>query len=511
MSGLQLRVLDSNPTVVDLLEKRNYRVGRMTSALQASRPGYIVYDNATVSAEHAEITWHERERAFVLRHISHTNHSSVNGIKMTHGQARGLKVGDQIHMGHLRLVLEKAAQWKPDEDTAKVALPKALAKSVTARASGKIAAVNSKSPWELTKQQFRELLPSNRPPRVSSEDLAVFTRQFSAMLDAGIPIARALTFFGEGLSGGDLCQVVEGMSFKVNSGTRLSHAMRSYPRIFSDVYISLIETGEESGQLGTTLHRLADLMEKQLKMHKRVVAALTYPAILLLVSVACIFVFIFLILPQIEPMFLGMNIELPWPTRMLLFSRKLMLPGLILVVVGGLFSWFFRPFIAAYLSRKPELRKRVNRAPLFWPIFGPVMRKIAVARILYSMYSMLDSGMTLVTTITRSSNVTGNFWISEQMAMARASIVDGNPVAEAFEACEVFPPACTQLITIGEETSSLATIVKYVADMYDDDADMALTDMTNMLEPLLMGGMGLIVGFIVISAMLPTLELINHL
>ncbi|MCW5872928.1 MAG: type II secretion system F family protein, partial [Candidatus Eremiobacteraeota bacterium] len=479
----------------DVLEKRNYRIGRLTSAMQKTRPGYLVYDEQTVSAEHAELVWHERERSFLLRHISHTNYTVINGVKLVHGQARGLKAGDQIVMGHLRLVLEKsqARAASPEKP-----LPQARG-------------VDQTNPWELTKQQFRELSPKHRPPRVSTEDLAVFTRQFSAMLDAGIPIARALTFFGEGLSGGDLCTVVEGMSYKVNSGTRLSHAMRSYPRIFSEVYISLIETGEESGQLSTTLHRLADLMEKQLKMHKRVVAALTYPVILLLVSLACICVFIFVILPQIEPMFLGMNIALPLPTRILLASRNLMLPALTLLVLGGLLSWIFRPFISAFLARKPDLRKKLHRAPLFWPVFGPVMRKIAVARILYSLYSMLDSGMTLVAAITRSANVTGNFWITEQMQVSKAAIVDGETVAAAFEASEVFPAACTQLITIGEETSSLATIVKYVADMYDEDADMALTDMTNMLEPLLMGGMGLIVGFIVISAMLPTLELINHL
>jgi len=252
-------------------------------------------------------------------------------------------------------------------------------------------------------------------------------------------------------------------------------------------------------------------MEKQLKMHKRVVAALTYPAVLLLVSMACICVFIFFILPLIEPMFLGMNIALPWPTRLLLASRNLMLPSIIMVLAGGFLAWIFRPFITAYLARRPALRSKLHRAPLFWPIFGPVMRKIAVARILYSLYSMLDSGMTLVMAITRSSNVTGNFWISERLQLSKASVIDGDTLAAAFEISEVFPVACTQLITVGEETSSLATIVKYVADMYDEDAEMALTDMTTMLEPLLMGGMGLIVGFIVISAMLPTQELINHL
>jgi type IV pilus assembly protein PilC len=331
------------------------------------------------------------------------------------------------------------------------------------------------------------------------------------MIDAGIPIARALSFFSEGLSGGDMCKVVEGLADKVNGGCRMSHAMRSYPQVFSDVYISMVETGEDSGQLSTGLHRLADLLEKQLKMHKRVVATLTYPVILLLVSLLCIGVFIFFILPMIEPMFLGMKIPLPLPTRMLLASRHVMMPALVLVGSALVLGWVFRPFVYDFLDKHPTLRSRVARAPLRWPIFGPVIRKIAVARILYSLATMLDSGMTLVHSITRSSTVTGNRWIAEQLVLTRAAIVDGDTVASAFEVSGVFPAGAVQLITIGEETSSLATIVKYVADMYDEDADMALTDMANMLEPLLMGGMGILVGFIVISAMLPTLELINHL
>lgn len=400
-------------------------------------------------------------------------------------------------MGLLELVLEKAG--------------KAVATAPAPKVADKPQRPQQLTPWQETIQQIKELHPRHRPPRVNGEDLAVFTRQFSAMIDAGIPIARGLGFFAEGLSGGDLCKVVETVADKVNSGCRMSHALRSYPQIFSDVYVSMVETGEDSGQLSTAMQRLADLMEKQLKMQKRVVATLTYPVILLLVSLMCIGVFIFFILPMIEPMFLGMNIALPLPTRLLLFSRHLILPSLAVVLVIGIGSWIFRPFVRNFLEKNPKLRLRLAKAPLDWPIFGPVIRKIAVARILYSLATMLDSGMTLVHSIQRSSTVTGNRWIQEQLMLSKAAIIDGETVAAAFEVSEVFPAGAVQLITIGEETSTLATIVKYVADMYDEDADMALTDMANMLEPLLMGGMGIIVGFIVVSAMLPTLELINHL
>jgi len=493
---LQIRVVQSNPPQVHPLEKRSYRIGRAVSAHQQTRPGYLVFSEATVSAEHAELVWNDTQKCFVLRHLSQTNFSVVGGTKLGPGQARALKIGDQIQFGLLELVVEKAKA---------APTPKAAPKAQSGRST------TGGGPWQATVQQLKELLPKHRPPKVSSEALSVFTRQFSAMLDAGIPIARALAFFSEGLSGGDLCKIIEDLSHKVNSGHRLSHAMRSYPRIFSDVYISMVETGEESGQLSTGMNRLADLLEKQLKMHKRIVATATYPCILLLVSMLCIAVFIFFILPMIEPMFKGMNIALPLPTRILIYSRVVFVPALVAFISLLISMWVFRPFVYAFLEKHPALASRLAKAPLGWPIFGPVIRKIAVARILYSMATMLDSGMTLVHSITRSATVTGNRWIAERMAVARAAIVDGETVAVAFEVSEVFPAAATQLITIGEETSSLATIVKYVADMYDEDADVALTDMANMLEPLLMGGMGLIVGFIVISAMLPTLELINRL
>ncbi|MBN9418042.1 hypothetical protein ABS71_06785 [bacterium SCN 62-11] len=489
-SGYQLRIKGSNPAVVHPLEMRTYMIGRGVSGTNSSRPGYLFFTDPTLSAEHAQIYWHDREMTFVLRHLSATNPSLVGHAKVAPGQARGIKAGDSITLGTLELIFERV----PVPTQAKTRRPDA-----------------PKTVWDHLAGRVRQLHPKNRKAKVTTEDLSVFTRQLSAMLDAGIPIARALHFFSEGISGGDLTEVVESLNHRVNSGSRLSHAMRSFPTVFSDVYVSLVETGEESGQLSVAMQRLADLLEKQVRMHKRIIATITYPLILLCVSVLLVGGFIFGILPMIEPMFTSMKVDLPLPTRILLASRLMMMPVAIVLVLSAIFFWLFQPLIQQFLQKRPALRKKVTKAPLYWPLVGPVIRKVAVARILYSMATMLEAGMTLVQSIARCSRVTGNFWIEEQMGISKTAIIDGETVADAFAASEIFPPQSLQLITIGEETSSLSTMVKYVADMYDEDADMALTNMANMLEPLLMGGMGIIAGFVVISAILPTLELINHL
>lgn len=360
-------------------------------------------------------------------------------------------------------------------------------------------------------QQFRELLPQHRPPRVGAEELSIFTRQLSAMIDAGINLPRALDFYSEGENDGDLRKVIGDVANKVISGVRFSHAMRSYPRIFSEVFISLIETGERSGQLSKILQRLADLMEKQLKMRKRVVATLTYPVMLLAVSMLCMGVFIMFILPMMEPMFKGMNIPLPLPTRILLATRLIVGPAVLVLALLGVGYWACRPAIKRYLESHGSLREQLAHWPLKLPVVGNLLRKMATARILYSLATMLDAGMTLVEAISRSSWVAGNYWVFLRMGLVRRLIIDGETVGHAMDVSQVFPQTAVQLVTVGEETSSITVMVKYVADMYDEEVDLALTDMANMMEPVLMGGMGLIVGFIVISAMLPTLQLINNL
>jgi type II secretory pathway component PulF len=367
------------------------------------------------------------------------------------------------------------------------------------------------SPVEEFKLQFQQLLPGNRPPRASLEELSTFTRQFAAMLDAGIPLYRALNFFTESLEDKGLRRILEDVCQKVHSGVYLSRALRSYPRVFSEVYCSLVETGERSGQLQDLLNRLADLLEKNLKMQKKLISTFTYPAILFLVSMASVCFFVFFLLPMIQPMFDSMKIALPWPTRLLLATRTLLLPTLIVGAMGLFLLWAARPWLRAFLRQRPGMQAQLSRLPMELPILGTLLQKMATTRILYAMTTMLESGMPMVDAMSRATAVAGNVWVSQQMTAARRDMVEGMNLGEALARnVEIFPRAAVYLISVGEETGGLTDMLRYAARIYDEEVELAMTDLAALLEPLLMAGMGLVVGFIVISAILPTLQLIRN-
>lgn len=360
--------------------------------------------------------------------------------------------------------------------------------------------------------QIKAFHPAHRPPKVSMEQLSIFTRQFAAMLDAGIPLHRALSFFADGNEPSDLHRVVlDKVAQKVNGGTRLSRALRMYPEVFSEVYCALVETGEESGQLTGVLHRLAEILEKQLNMQKKLISALTYPMVLMVVSMASVAFFVIVVLPMIEPMFKGMKMELPLPTKMLLWSRTLLIPLLVSIAVGAFASWAGKPWIRHYLANHKELRAKLARLPLFIPGLGPVLERIAVARFLFSLASMVDSGMSLVAALQRSSVVIGNYYLMGQIQKARLEVMEGMLLAEAFRKHQALPNAAIHIIGVGEETSGITEMVRYAAHMFEEEADLALDSMTAMIEPVIMGGMGVVVGFIIIAAMMPTLQLIQNL
>lgn len=350
-----------------------------------------------------------------------------------------------------------------------------------------------------------------RARRVSLDALALFTRQFSAMLEAGIPLAQALDFFSED-DDGALAPVIGDVSRRVISGSPLSYALRFHPRVFSEVYVALVETGENSGRLVTLFRRLSELLEKQVRMQKRLIASLTYPAILLAVSVACIALFVLFILPMIEPVFRSLNVTLPLPTRILLGFRTFFLPCCGAAVLLALGAWWGRPHWHAYLERNEVLDRKLARVPLELPLVGPVLRKLIVSRVLYALATMLDAGMTLVAALDKSSGTAGNEWVKHRVGVvARGLIIDGDTVAQAFFASEVFSPSAVALVAIGEETSSLGRMIQYTAAMHEEDAETALTMVSQALEPLLMAGMGVVVGFIVVASMLPLLELVKTL
>ena len=346
--------------------------------------------------------------------------------------------------------------------------------------------------------------------RVSGEDLTIFSRQLATMLGSGIPLHQSLTYYGE-TSEGDLPTIVRKIAHDVASGHTFSNAMRPFPKVFSPIYVALAQMGEESGQIVTAYKRLADLLERQTNMRKRVVAALTYPSVLFVVSCFAIAGFIYFVLPMMTPMFENSGVPLPLPTRMLLSLRTVVPIATVLGVCGLLGIWIGRPWIKRFFVDRPELQRQLHALPFHIPVVSGIYSKISTARVLYSMCTMLDSGLTMTSTMKRAAGAAGNAHIAYRLKQATERIMEGSSLGEALGVYNVFPRGAIQMLSVGEESANLVNMVRHVADMYDSEVELALNDIASVLEPIIMVFMGLIVGFIVLSAVLPTVQLIQNL
>ncbi len=330
------------------------------------------------------------------------------------------------------------------------------------------------------------------------------------MLNSGIPLHRVLEFYSDS-DDTDLARVVGDLAYKVQTGHTFSRAMRNYPTVFSPVFIGLAETGEQSGRINEAFDRLAELLEKQTAMQKKLVAATTYPAILLTVSLAAIAGFVYFVLPMMLPLFQSLEVELPLPTKILLMSRYFVPIGFTVLVGFLVGSWLGKPWIRRYFLQNPHVKMALHSVPLRLPVIGNLTRKIVTVRILRSMATMLDAGLAMVPTLRRCGIVAGNAVIEYRLGQATVEIMDGSTVAEAMQKYDVFPEGAIQMLNVGEESADLIAMISHVAEFYDSEVELAITDMANLLEPLIMVVMGFIVGFIVLSAILPTVQLLQTL
>ncbi len=367
------------------------------------------------------------------------------------------------------------------------------------------------SPQELKSliREHYEALRWGSGPKASREQLAVLTRQMAAMINAGIPVHSVLDFCVQDDS--ELSRVMEGLANKVTTGISLTQALRDYPGVFDPVFVGLVHTAELSGQLSTVFVKLAEMLERQVAMKKKVIAALTYPAILLLVAALGVVGFVYFVLPSLTPLFDSMEMDLPVMTKMLLASRKGIPIALATALIWTVGLWFGRPLWQRELDRRPALRRFLHGIPLRLPVVGKTVEKLVTARVLYSMAGMLDVGIGMAQALARSEAAAGNEYVAHRLRMARGDLSDGMTVYECLSNHNVFPEAALQLIMVGEEAADLAKMFTYVADWFEDEVEHSLTMLTSMLEPLIMVGMGIVVGFISISAAMPTIQLLANL
>lgn len=360
-----------------------------------------------------------------------------------------------------------------------------------------------KSPSRLPEKSYRKRIPL--------PILALATRQISVMMEAGVPLPQILSFLGGSQESPALQEVFGELADRVSSGSTLSAAMRRQDDVFSEVFCGLVETGESTGLLGECLSRLADLTERQLKLRQRLVATLTYPAALCSVTTLCLFVFVTFVIPLLKPVFEESGMPLPLMTLCLLYTRDLLIPlaislGLLLLCL----PYWSRP-LNRWLKSKPERKLAFARLPFRIPLVGPVLQKMAVTQLLFALSGSLDSGTGLLPALGRASLASGNDWIVDQVKRSIAGIRDGLTLREAFLVCGIFPKVVILLVGAGEDSASLSSMIGRAAVVCEEDCDAAIDFMANLMEPILMLGMGAIVGFIVVAGMLPTLQMISSL
>lgn len=341
--------------------------------------------------------------------------------------------------------------------------------------------------------------------KVKLKDLTIFSRQFSTMINAGVSLVRTLNILADQATNPKFKKSISEIRSKVEEGNSLSDALRDYPRIFQKLYVSMVRAGETGGVLDEVLDRLATFLEKQAKLEGQIKSAMVYPVVVLVIATAIFFFLLTFVLPIFKDMFDSMNAELPAFTQMLINMSTLVRTRGIFVVLGiGGAVWSFKRFI-----NTPYGRKWFDGVMLKAPVFGPLLRKTSVARFTRTLGTLLRSGVPLMQALEIVQDTAGNVHVAEAIAKVRDAVREGEGLTKKLEETGIFPPMVTQMIAIGEETGAMDDMLSRIADFYDNEVEEAVKALTSLLEPLMMVGIGGMVGSIIIGMYLPMFSIIG--
>jgi len=339
--------------------------------------------------------------------------------------------------------------------------------------------------------------------RVSLRDIAVLTRQLATLLRAGIPLVRALNALTDQLENEKLKRVISDVRRQVNEGSSLAEALESHGEHFSELYINMVRAGESSGNLDVVLDRLTEFLDDQIELRGKLIGALIYPIIMTVVGVGLVGLIFAFVIPKVTQLFQDQDMALPWITRLLIGFSTLLSNWwfIILPAIGGVIAGFI------YWKRSPDGKDTWDRFVLKVPIFGTLVRMIAISRFARTLGTLLASGVPLLTAMDIVKNILGNERLVEVVENAKTDIREGEGVAEPLKKSGEFPPLVTHMIGIGEQSGQLEEMLDNVAVSYDQQVDMRIDALTTVLEPLLIVGMGIAVAIIVFAVMLPLLQL----
>ena len=337
-------------------------------------------------------------------------------------------------------------------------------------------------------------------PKVKVKDLVVFTRQFAVMVDAGLPLVQCLQILGDQEENPTFKKAINQVRSDVESGATFAEALRKHPKIFDSLFVNLVAAGEIGGILDTILNRLAVQLEKQDKLARQLRGAMVYPATVSTIAVACIVLLLVKVIPVFQKMFEDFGGDLPGPTQMVIDLSE-WLQANVMFLLGGTFL-FVTAFSQAR-ARSIPFRYRTDALALRLPVFGNIIKKVAVARFTRTLGTMISSGVPILDGLDIVAKTAGNMVIEEELQETRASISEGKTIAEPLRGSQVFPGMMVQMVAVGEETGSMEIMLTKIADFYDDEVDTAVSGLTSMLEPLMMVFMGGSIGSILIAMYLP--------
>ncbi len=339
--------------------------------------------------------------------------------------------------------------------------------------------------------------------KVTDKDIVVFTRQFATMIDAGLPLVQCLEILSTQTENKILAKAVADLRMDVEAGSTYADALKKHPTVFDDLYVKMVAAGEAGGILDTILSRLAKHIEKAMKLKKQIKTAMVYPITIMGVAVVVIAVLMIWVIPIFAKMFTDFGGTLPLPTQLVIDTSNFMQSYVIFMVIGfGAISFAFKRFY------KTENGRRItDRFLLKLPVFGDLIRKAAVAKFTRTLGTLISSGIPILEGMAIVAGTSGNKVIEEALLTARQFVSEGKTVADPLARAKVFPPMVVQMISIGEATGALDTMLGKIADFYDDEVDAAVIALTSMLEPLLMVFLGVIIGFIVVAMYLPMFKL----
>ena len=347
--------------------------------------------------------------------------------------------------------------------------------------------------------------------KVKSKALSIFTRQFSVMIDAGLPLVQCLEILGQQQENKYFQQILLQVRQDVEEGSTLAAAMARHPKVFDQLYSNMVEAGEMGGILDLILQRLSTFIEKLVKLKRDVVSALIYPAAVIGMAIAAIAVIMVVVIPQFQQIFLGLlgpGEQLPLPTRIVVGISDFLAGWGGLVILATVIGIV----VAIKFYRKtPGGRKTIDRIMLRVPIIGDILRKVAVARFSRTLSTLLSSGVPILQSLEITAKTSGNMVIEEAILKVRAGVERGESFVEPLKATAVFPHMVAQMIGIGEQTGALDAMLGKIADFYEQEVDAAIANLLTLMEPLLIGFLGVTIGSIVIAMYMPLFTLIGKL